>query len=376
MVPLCLAGCAAAAFAPGGAPAQTEGIQGLRSLRFRTETQFRPVEARHYEKLPQNKIRCKLCPHECAVADAERGTCGVRENAGGKYYTLVYSRVCSAHVDPVEKKPLFHFKPGTKAFSIATPGCNFDCRYCQNWQISQFRPEQVDCVTLTPEQAVAVSRQESAGAIAFTYSEPVVFYEYASDVAAAARKAGLKSVMITNGYIRTDPLKELIPKLDAIKVDFKGFSENFYSRICGGKLKPVLEALTTIAKSGLWLELVMLVVPTLNDSAQENADMFRWVRDNLGPLVPVHLTRFHPTYRLPNLPPTPLQTLDRLYASARQAGLKYVYLGNVAGHPSESTSCHQCGGLLIRRVGFQVVANNMSGGRCPLCRTAIPGVWR
>jgi len=355
---------------PGGAGVDLSG------LKFKSEEPFAPVEARFWETMGDRKIRCRLCPHECQVADQERGTCGVRENQGGKYYTLVHSRVCAAHVDPIEKKPLFHYLPGTTAFSLATPGCNMECQYCQNWQISQFRPEQIDCLNLPLAGAVSIARRESAPTIAFTYSEPVVYYEYMYDVAAAARQAGFGSVMISNGYIQAEPLRKLIPVLSAIKVDFKGFSEDFYSRICRGKLKPVLDALTVMRSSGIWLELVMLVVPTLNDSLAQNKEMFAWIRRNLGDQVPLHLTRFHPTYKLTNLPATPVGTLEKLHAEARQAGLKYVYVGNVYGHSTESTVCPSCGKVVIQRVGFQVVRNDVRKGRCAHCQAVIAGVFK
>lgn len=348
----------------------------LDTLRFKKEDNFPPREARFWDKLAGLKIQCKLCPQSCTVADQERGTCGVRENRGGTYFTLVHSRVCAMHVDPIEKKPLFHYLPGTSAFSIATPGCNMECKYCQNWQISQFRPEQVECVPLSPETVATLAKKNEAPTVAFTYSEPVIYYEYMADVATAARRVGIGSVMISNGFIQVEPLRQLIPKLSAIKIDFKGFSESFYADICRGRLKPVLEALTVIAQSRIWFELVMLVVPTLNDSVTENSAMFKWIRQNLGDQVPVHLTRFHPMYKLPNLPSTPVATLERLYREAKNAGLKFVYLGNVNGHPAESTYCPSCSATLIRRVGFEVVENTMKQNRCPGCGAMIPGVFR
>ncbi|HQF87216.1 MAG TPA: AmmeMemoRadiSam system radical SAM enzyme [Acidobacteriota bacterium] len=347
----------------------------LDGLKFRSGAVPQVREARFWEPLGDRKVRCKLCPHECVVADQERGTCGVRENRGGKYYTLAYGQVCSTHIDPIEKKPLFHYLPGTSALSIATSGCNMECQYCQNWQISQFRPEQVPSVDLPPTRVAALARQYASPTVAYTYSEPVVFYEYMYDVAAEARKLGIGSVMISNGYIQIEPLRKLIPVLSAIKVDFKGFSENFYTKVCRGHLKPVLDALAAIAAAGIWLELVMLVIPTLNDNLEENRKMFRWIRQNLGDQVPLHLTRFHPMYKLQNLPPTPVATLEKLSAEARQVGLKFVYVGNVYGHPEESTRCPSCNRMLIQRVGFEIVQNALKDGRCPSCQTRLPGVF-
>jgi len=376
MMWLMLMGAGGCSLGQDRAPSSGSSVD-LDDLQFKAEQTLQPVEAMFWEKQPRDKkVKCTLCPHECMVADMERGTCGVRENREGTYYTLVHSQLCAAHVDPIEKKPLFHYLPGTNAFSIATPGCNLECKYCQNWQISQFRPEQIECIRVKPEVLVANARHNATPTIAFTYTEPVVFYEYMMDIAAAARRTGIGSVMITSGFIKQEPLRRLIPGLSAIKVDFKGFSEDFYQSVCRGKLQPVLDALVTIRREGLWLELVVLIVPTLNDSVEENRKMFRWIKDNLGVDVPLHLSRFHPTYKLKNLPATPVTTLERLHKEARDMGLNYVYLGNVQwGHPAENTYCPACGKLLIRRYGFQVVENHLGQGACPQCQQSIPGVF-
>lgn len=335
--------------------------------------------ARHpamfWEKLPQNRVRCTLCPRECEVADVERGYCGVRENQGGEYQTLVYGALCSANVDPIEKKPLFHYLPGTTAFSIATAGCNIECKFCQNWQISQFRPEQVESTVVPPERLVAACRSERSPTIAYTYSEPVVFYEYMHDTAALARQQGIGSVMISNGFIQEKPLRQLCKQLTGVKIDFKAFTEEFYVKWCSGRLKPVLRTLELLREIGIWFELVVLIVPTLNDSPEETRGMAQWVIKQLGPDVPMHFTRFHPTYRVTNLPPTPVETLDRCRRIALDAGVHYVYAGNVPTHPGENTYCHSCGRELIRRVGFRIAANNLQNGCCPQCQTTIPGVW-
>jgi len=332
-------------------------------------------EALFWEKLDENKVKCVLCPRECEVADVERGYCGVRENQGGSYQTLVYGALCSANVDPIEKKPLFHYLPGTTAFSIATAGCNIECRFCQNWQISQFRPEQVDSVLIPPERLVSTCASQRAPTIAYTYSEPVIFYEYMHDVAALARERGIGSVMISNGYIQKKPMRQLCEQLTGVKIDFKAFSEKFYAETCAGKLKPVLETLETLKETGIWFELVVLVIPTLNDSPSEINGMSRWIVDHLGPDVPLHFTRFHPTYRIQNLPRTPVATLETCREIALNAGVHYVYAGNVPMHPGENTYCHSCGDELIRRVGFRVKSNRITDGKCPKCDTTIPGVW-
>lgn len=364
----CLASCAfASARAAGG------GI--VPALAAPEDDSKFTVEAKFYEKLPYKKIKCKLCPRECVIDDRERGYCGVRENRGGRYYTLVHSRVCTAHVDPIEKKPLFHFYPGTMAFSVATAGCNVNCKMCQNWEISQVRPEQVRSTYVPPARLAALARQYRCPSIAYTYSEPVVFYEYVMDSAEAAHAQGVRSVVISGGYIQRDPLLKWCRAVDAIKVDLKAFSEKFYKDVVNGELKPVLDALVTIRKHGTWTEIVYLVIPTLNDSDAEFKALARWVKSNLGPDVPVHFTRFHPQYLLTNLPPTSVETLERAKAVADTEGLHYVYIGNVPGHPAESTYCPKCRRMIVERLGFTVASTHIKRGKCEYCRQTIPGVW-
>ncbi len=333
-------------------------------------------EAQFYEKLPKKKIKCKLCPRECVIDDRERGYCGARENRGGTYYTLVHSRVAAAHIDPIEKKPLFHFLPGVPAFSLATAGCNVNCKMCQNWEISQARPEQLRSNYLPPGQAAALAQQYQCPVIAYTYSEPVVFMEYVLDTAAAGHAQGIKSAVVSGGYVQQDPLKKLCRAVDAIKVDLKGFRESFYRDVVRGELKPVLEALVTIRAQGVWNEIVYLVIPTLNDKDDEFRDAVRWVKTNLGPDVPVHFTRFHPEYLLKNLPPTPVATLERAKAIADAEGLHYVYLGNVPPpHPAENTYCPKCKRAVVERVGLSVRGVHLKKGKCQFCQQTIAGVW-
>lgn len=358
-------GCAACA-----AAASPLGLEGL----ARGEAASRRP-ARHWRALAENRVQCLLCPRECQVADRERGYCGVRENQGGRYFTLVHSRAASVRSDPIEKKPFFHYRPGTDAFSLATAGCNMECLFCQNWRISQFRPEQVETIELPPERAVGGARDARARSIAFTYNEPTVFFEYMHDMAVVARDAGLGRVMVSNGFVSRAPLDELCSVLDGVKIDLKAFTEGFYERLCHARLRPVLDTLRRVHERGVWLEIVVLVIPTHNDDETEVAAMARWIVQELGPDVPVHFTRFQPTYRLTNLPPTPVRTLERLRQVAMGQGVRYVYLGNVPGHEAESTSCHSCGSRVIEREGFYVRANRLVGGRCPRCHTAIPGVW-
>jgi pyruvate formate lyase activating enzyme len=350
------------------------GFVPLAALAADSDAQF-IQEARFYEKLPNRKIKCKLCPRECVIDDHERGYCGVRENRGGIYYTLVHSRVCSAHIDPIEKKPFFHFLPGSMACSVATAGCNVNCKMCQNWDISQSRPEQVQASYLPPQTLAAAAKRSRSASIAYTYSEPVVFFEYMVDTAEAARAVGVRNVVVSGGYIQKDPLDQLARRVDAIKIDLKAFSEKFYKDVVNGELKPVLQALVQIRKLGVWSEIVYLVIPTLNDSDQEFSALAKWVKSELGTDIPLHFSRFHPEYLLRNLPPTPVPTLEKAKSICDAEGLHYVYIGNVPGHPAESTYCPKCHKCVIERTGFVVRSSNLVKGKCRWCQTPIPGVW-
>jgi pyruvate formate lyase activating enzyme len=364
----CLAGCglASAAPTPLGLPLLLPASD--------PDAQF-TIEARYYEKLEHKKIRCKLCPRECVIDDRERGYCGARENRGGTYYTLVHSRVATAHIDPIEKKPLFHFLPGTAAFSIATAGCNVNCKFCQNWEISQVRPEQVRATYMPPRGLATLARQYQCPSIAYTYSEPVIFYEYVADAADAGHAQGIRSVVISGGYIQQEPLKKWCHNVDAIKIDLKSFSEKFYKEVVNGELKRVLETLVTIRKHGTWAEIVYLVIPTLNDSDAEFKAAAQWIGSNLGPDVPVHFDRFHPEYLLTNLPDTPVESLERAKAIADAEGLHYVYVGNVPGHPAENTYCPKCRRVVIERQGYTIGQMHLKKGKCGFCGQVIPGIW-
>ena len=334
------------------------------------------VEAKFYQKLPNNKkIKCKLCPRECTVGDRERGYCGVRENRGGTYYTLVHSRVCAAHIDPIEKKPLFHYLPGTLAFSLATAGCNVNCKFCQNWDISQVRPEQVPAEYAPPKLVAELAKQRDCPTIAYTYSEPVIFSEYIMDAADAGHEAGIRSVVVSNGYMQEEALKTAYGKMDAVKIDLKAFTESYYKDVVVGELKPVLDSLVTLRKMNKRTEIVYLVVPTLNDSDAEFRGLAQWIKTNLGVDVPVHFTQFHPEYLLKNLPITPVPTLERAKAIADAEGLHYAYIGNVPGHPAQNTYCPKCRRMLVERVGFTASQMLIRKGSCPFCGQPIPGVW-
>jgi len=320
-------------------------------------------------------VQCTLCPHRCIIADGERGTCRVRENRAGRLYSMVYGNPCAVHVDPIEKKPFYHFLPTVPAFSLATAGCNLRCLYCQNWSISQVPPEQTQNADLPPEEVVRYARQYKAPVIAYTYSEPIIFYEYMLDTARLAREAGLRNVVISAGFIEPDPLRELCATVDAIKIDLKGYDEDFYREVCEAELGPVLEAIRTIYESGTHLELVNLVVPTLNDNLEQLQALARWVARDLSPDVPLHFSRFHPQYKLTNLPPTPVERLDRAREIALEAGVRFVYVGNVPGHPGNNTSCPACGRTIIVRQGFGVKEYHLQAGACAYCNQPIPGVW-
>jgi pyruvate formate lyase activating enzyme len=333
------------------------------------------VEARFYKKLDNKKIECHLCPRQCKVGDKERGYCGVRENRGGVYYTVVYGRMCAAHVDPVEKKPLFHYLPGTMAFSMATAGCNVNCKFCQNWDLSQSRPEQVPAQFAPPQRVAEMARQSSCPTIAYTYSEPVVFAEYAMDTADAGHAAGVRSIVVSNGYIQTEALKTAYGKMDAVKIDLKSFFDAYYRKVVTGELKPVLDTLVTLRKMGKWVEIVYLVLPTLNDSDAELKSLAAWIKGNLGTSVPLHFTQFHPSYLMKNLPVTPVKTLERAKAIADAEGLHFVYIGNVPGHPAQNTYCPKCKHMLVERIGFTASKIVIRKNACPNCHEPIPGIW-
>jgi pyruvate formate lyase activating enzyme len=339
-----------------------------------SESRFRR-EAGFYQKLPNRMVRCKLCPRQCTVPDGERGYCRVRENRGGTYYTLVHSRVVAEHIDPIEKKPFFHFLPGAMAFSVASGGCNVNCKFCQNWEISQARPEQLRAAYLPPKELASSAARAGCPVMAYTYSEPVVWTEYVLDACEAGHHESVRSVMVSNGYIQQEPLRRLCGNLDAIKIDLKAFSDSYYSDVVRGEFKPVLNSIVAARKQARWLEIVYLVVPTLNDSDAEFRNLARWMKSEIGPDVPIHFTRFTPLYLLRNLPPTPVQTLERAKSIADAEGLHYAYIGNIPGHPGENTHCPKCRQLLIERAGFSITQMSVKKGRCNKCGNSIPGVW-
>ncbi|MBF0610596.1 MAG: AmmeMemoRadiSam system radical SAM enzyme [Magnetococcales bacterium] len=323
-----------------------------------------------------NQVICDLCPHYCTIPPGGAGDCRVRVNLGGRLVASTFGRPSAVHVDPVEKKPLFHFLPGSTIFSLATAGCNLHCRFCQNWQLSQRDGTQMEQVFhAPPQQIIHYTLQEKCPSIAYTYSEPIVFYEYVLETSTLAREKGLKNVLVTAGYINEKPLRQLCRVMDATNTDLKAFDEGFYRDICGASLKPVLQALTIFRQEGVWLEITYLVVPTLNDDLVRIRAMCKWILSELGAEVPLHFSRFHPMYRLQNLPPTPEETLIKCRQVAKDVGLHHVYIGNISGQQGENTFCPQDGTLLIRRFGHAVQENRLKQGRCPTCDHLLAGVW-
>ena len=333
--------------------------------------------AMYWHKLTDSMVKCVLCPRQCVLKNGQRGVCTVRINEKGELYTLGYGNPVAVHIDPIEKKPFFHVTPGEPTFSLAVAGCNMRCVFCQNWQISQSKPDETINYNLSPEQVVSEAIKNNCKFVVYTYTEPTVFYEYMLDIAKLAKSAGLKNAMHTCGYVNPEPLKELLKYMDAVNVDLKGFSEEFYEKMgLMAKLEPVLIALKTIKEEGVWLEITNLIIPGVNDDPEKIKEMCEWIKNNLGRDVPIHFSRFTPMYKLANLPPTPTRTLETAREIAKQAGLRYVYLGNIPGHESEKTYCHNCGDLLIDRTGYRISSINIKDEKCMFCGEEIPGIWK
>lgn len=330
-------------------------------------------EALFYRRLESQVVLCGLCPHGCRIREGGRGICRVRENRGGRLLSLVYGKVAAAHIDPIEKKPLFHVLPGTLSYSLATAGCNLQCRHCQNAGISQLSRREVAVTgeSLSPERAVSLALAGGCRSISYTYTEPTVFYEYALDTARLASDAGLLNVFVTNGYIRSEPLEGLRPWLHAANVDLKSFRDSFYRKVCLARLDPVLRTLEKMRSLGIWVEVTTLIIPGLNDEERELRGLAGFLHD-LDPDIPWHVSAFHPAYRMTDRPRTPLRTLKRAAEIGREAGLRYVYTGNVPGDEGENTYCPQCGHCVIRRFGFRVVSLDLEQQRCRRCGRAIP----
>jgi pyruvate formate lyase activating enzyme len=329
-----------------------------------------------FTPLEDGRVRCELCPHRCEVEEGERGYCEVRENIAGRYYSLVYGNPCAVHVDPIEKKPFFHVLPTSRSFSIATVGCNFDCKFCQNWEISQARPDDTHNYDLPPEKVVELALQYKCQSIASTYVEPTIFTEYMIDTGIFAQKHSILKVMHSNGFINRAPLQELGKYLNAACIDLKGFTESYYRNLTEGSLQPVLETLKGLKNLGIHTEIVNLVIPGKNDDMEQVAAMCRWIKSELGPDVPLHFSRFYPLYKLKSLPPTPVSTLERARERGLKEGLHFVYIGNVPGHPGEHTECPRCKTRIIQRWGYKVQVLHLKDGRCDQCGQPIPGIWQ
>jgi len=321
-------------------------------------------------------VRCGICPRACLIQPGQRGECHIRVNVDGQLQSVTYGRPCTVHVDPIEKKPFFHFLPGSRILSLATVGCNLHCRNCQNWEISQANPEDLPAYDLPPEQVPAEAKKNHCPSVAYTYTEPLVYFEYTYDCSKACKQAGLRNAIVTAGYVNPAPLRKLCQVIDAASLDIKAMSDKFYREVCGASLAPVLRGIEIMKAEGVYLELSNLVVPTLNDSDEMFRDLCRWVVANVGAETPFHFLRFFPLYRMTHLPPTPAQTLLRAREIARAEGLKHVYVGNLELPDGEDTFCAACSKPLIRRARHTLIENRVKVGKCPDCGHAVQGVWK
>jgi pyruvate formate lyase activating enzyme len=335
-------------------------------------------EARYYQKLAQNRVWCQLCFRKCTIAEGERGFCRVRENRGGKLYSLVYGKPAGLQIDPIVLEPMYmyHLIPGHRNLCVFTASCNFRCKHCHNWLLSQRRPEEVRVVEYSPAEVVAEAIRQGCKSISHSINEPTVFYEFMYDIAREARQKGLITLFHTNGSISPEPLRELLKYMDGVTVDLKAFDEKFYREISSAELEPVLRTLKIIVEEGVHLEIVNLIIPTLNDDLDKIKEMCIWIRDNLGKDIPLHFTRFSPAHKLTKLPPTPVETLEAAREIAQNVGLKYVYIGNLPGHEGNNTFCPQCKKRLIHRIHFTVLSNKVVDGRCRFCGYEIVGIWK
>jgi len=332
-------------------------------------------EAFLYEKLENNKVVCNLCAHRCRLTEGKTGICGVRKNIEGELYTLVYDKLISAHTDPIEKKPLFHFMPGSTSFSIATVGCNFRCLHCQNYEISQMPKDEhiIRGSETPPADIVETAERYGCRSISYTYTEPTIFFELAYDTAKLARRKGIKNVFVTNGYMTDEALVMISPYLDAANVDLKFFNEKMHKRVCGASRDPVLDTIKRMRELGIWVEVTTLIIPTKNDSDEELQQIAEFIK-GVGPEIPWHVSAFHPTYKMLDLPSTPASTMYRARKIGLNAGLRYVYTGNIPGDEGEHTLCYNCKAVLIHRYGFELVENHVVNSRCPFCGAIIDGI--
>ena len=322
------------------------------------------------------KVQCQLCPKQCLIESGQSGECRVRINIDGVLRTVVYGYPCSIHIDPIEKKPLFHFLPSTKILSLATVGCNLHCKNCQNWEISQANPEDSQAFVCSPERLIQLTKRYRCPSLAYTYTDPIVYYEYTYDTAKLARKDHIRNVLVTAGYINEEPWKKLLEYVDAANIDLKGITDDFYRRICSGTLKPVQQALVLAKGSGILVEVTNLIIPTLNDKPEQISQLTRWIKANLGADTPLHFSGFYPRYQMRHLPATSLKTLEAARQIGISEGLYYVYVGNLRSKEGENTYCPGCKSLLIERSGYTILQNKLKDGCCPDCGKAIYGVWK
>jgi len=328
-------------------------------------------EARQYRKTENNTVTCSLCNHRCQIYPGKHGICGVRENERGTLYATTYGKISAEAVDPIEKKPLYHYLPGTRSYSLGSIGCNFHCRHCQNWHISRAERDVAHLRDLSPEEGVERAQESGSASISWTYNEPTIWHEYTLDMGTLARTAGLGTVYVTNGYITEEALRELSPMLAAFRVDLKAFTDTFYEKVCGAHLQPVLDSAALARELGMHIETVSLVIPGLNDSMEEQTSLIRWVIEHLGPETPMHFSAFHPDYKMTDRGATPVATLEKIYRTAKELGLRFPYLGNVGHHQYENTYCPSCGATLIERQGFSSRVLGLDGQQCKNCGETI-----
>ncbi|MEA2038159.1 MAG: AmmeMemoRadiSam system radical SAM enzyme [Nanoarchaeota archaeon] len=332
-------------------------------------------EALYYKKLKDKIVQCSLCPWNCVIKENNVGSCKARKNIDGKLYSLVYSNPCSIAIDPIEKKPLYHFLPNSVSLSVGTLGCNLHCLHCQNYDISQKKADNFQGREITPEELIKIALKKKCSSISYTYNEPTIFYEYVLETAKLAKKKGIKNVMVTNGYINKEPLKELYPLIDAANIDLKSMDEDFYKKVCSVKLKPILESIREIKKIGTSIEITNLIIPGYNDKKEQIEKLVKWIKENLGIKTSLHFSAFYPTYKLLDAPNTPEETLLMAKKIALKHGLKHIYLGNTNIPDSGNTYCPRCSKLLIERSGFGVQQNNIKKNLCPSCDERIEGVF-
>ena len=334
-------------------------------------------EARFYEKVEEDKVQCHLCAHECKIDPGKRGLCHVRENQEGSLYTLVYGMVVAENIDPIEKKPLFHFLPGSRSYSIATAGCNFMCLHCQNYDISEYPRRhhgKIPGTVRTPEDIVREAKANRCATISYTYTEPTIFMEFALDTARLAKEQGIRNVFVSNGFMTEESATAMAEVIEGDNVDLKSFRDDFYRKVCKARLQPVLDNIQRLKRLGVWLEVTTLVIPGLNDSEEELTEIAQFIKD-VGPEIPWHVSAFHPTYQMLDRPRTPAATLLRAREIGLEAGLRYVYTGNIPGQGGENTYCYSCGELVIERLGYAIKGFILQDGKCPKCQAAIDGVW-